>query len=382
VPDGLIQYGILLPILYIGLRASVEDFRFGKIYRHHISLGLSVGAAWYLFLMLFYGLFLSDWSVATQLLPRVVAATLVGFAIAAGMWWFDVWSAGDAKLFTVFTFLAPPSVYMTLQADYLSSFILLVNAYTVAFVVITGDFLVRLSRRIAARTAQYRVANPEGREELKAQALGYLVENGPGWLKSFLGFTFILVIVRLLRSLVQGQLDGVIHLDDTLLFLMLFLAFRPLHLLFQIRAVAVLVIAGLLGYVGYLFYIDPSGKELGQVAGIGLLALGLMTFRQVYSYWSKLVEVATIAQTDLKAHMIISERTREALVMQQVFSKEEMKQIGVEGLNAEQAQRIRELYANAEQPSQVEVEKTIPFAPFLFLGLLLTFFTHDVLMRF
>lgn len=380
--QGLIQYAVLLPILYIGVRSSIEDFRHGKIYRHHIRLGLLAGLAWYAALGLFYAGFFGDWSVFSVEIPRVLAASLVAFALAAGMWWVNVWSAGDAKLFVVFVFLSPPALTAHLSVEALSPFVLLVNAYTVAFVIITLDFLLRFGRRAAARTRAFLKADGPGRGAQLGALKDLLAANWLSLLKTLTGLMFVLLLVRLLRTLVRGQLEGLFHLDDTLLFLGLFLAFRPLHRLFQIRAAAALALAGLVVYVGYLLVLDPGGGRLREVLGIGTIALSLLVFRQVYTYWSSLVEVTRVPLESLRAHMIISPRTRRELLASGLFDAGEMEQLGVEGLSDEYARRIRTHYRDEAHPGLVEIEKTIPFAPFLFLGLLASFITHDVLVRF
>ena len=379
--QGLVQYLILLPIIYLGIVTSIEDYRLGKIYSRHILLGLAVGAGWYAMLAFFHWYFLNDPSVLTDIVPRVIAATLIAFAVSTGMWWFNVWSAADAKLFTVFTLLMPLSVYMNENMNTFSPVILLVNAYSVAFVVITADFLVRVSGRVRMTAGDYRRADPAGRATMMSEAADYLKANWFSWLKTFLGLSFVLLMFRIVRGIAREELTSVVHWDDTTAFLILFLAFRPLHKLFQIKVVAVLIVGGLAAFVGYLFHLDPTGGRLFEMVGVGLWSLGLMMFREIYTYWTRLVEVKAIPLGELEEHMIVSQATREQLVAQEVFRSEEIKELGVEGLSEEHAKRIRQLYKNEQNEGMVEVEKTIPFAPFIFAGLIATFIAHGVLIR-
>jgi len=381
--EGLIQYAILLPILYLGIVTSIDDYKFGKIYHHHIKLGIAVGVGWYAMLVVLYGFFLWDWSVATEIVPRVVASTLIAFVISATMWWFNVWSAADAKLFTVFTLLMPMSVYRSGGTDVLSSMILMVNAYTVAFVVITGDFLIRLGKRIQIQLSRLKESDGGGRSEIAKEYTSYLSANWFSWVKTFMGFALLLVMVRIVRNIARGELEGILAIDDRLMFLALFLAFRPLHKLFQIKAVAYVVVLLLAGFIAYLLVIDPSGEQASAMASVGLWALGLITFRQIYTYWSKLVEVTMINIEDLGEHMIISQKTQSNLVGQGVFSSEEMKELGVEGLSEEWVTRIKHLYKDedGEACKEIEIEKTIAFAPYIFAGLIATFFVHGILIK-
>ncbi len=190
------------------------------------------------------------------------------------------------------------------------------------------------------------------------------------------------MMVRLLRSVARDEIEAVVHLNQTLLFLLLFLAFRPLHQLFQIRILAVLLLLGIIGFMGYQLTLDPSGALLIESVSIGAWALGLIMFRQIYTYWCELVEVRRIPLQDLKPHMILSELMRQHLVRDKVFTEEEMAAIGVEGLGEEEAMRVRHLFKDPEEPDTVEIENTIPFAPFILAGLFATYLVRDVLVRF
>lgn len=382
--EGLIQYVILIPILYLGIITSIDDYRFGKIYRHHVNLGIAVGLGWYLMLAVLYGFFLADWIVLTHIIPQVFISTLVALVISFSMWWFDVWSAADAKLFTVFTLLMPLSIYSSGSGNLFGSMILMVNAYTVAFFIISADFLVRLTGIIKNQINRIKGSDKNDRSGIFEEYTSFLKANIPSWVKSFLGFALLLVLVRIVRNITREELQGVIHLDNKIMFLALFLAFRPLHKLFQIKVVAIIVVLCLTGFIGYLLYIDPSGEKAMEMSKVGIWALLLITFRQIYTYWSKLVEVTVIKLEDLKEHMIISPRTKENLVAQGVFTSEEMKEFSVEGLDEEWTTRIKHLYKDEEgnKAEEIEIEKTMPFAPYLFAGLIATFFVHGVLIRF
>lgn len=380
--EGLIQYAILLPIFYLGVVSSIEDFRYGKIYKRHISLGLWVGGAWYLMLGAFLILFLDDKSFFLNILPRILAAVLVAFLISGVMWWFDVWSAADAKLFTVYILLLPPAVTLGGETQTFFSLVLLVNVYTAAFAIISIDFLIRFTARLHDRWRWYRQAETAERREAMTGLMAAMRSGLPGWIKSLLGFSLILIVVRILRSLVREELAGVIDIDDTLLFLLLFLAFKPLHAAFQIKLVAVGIVTVLAGYVGWLFYQDPSGAQVFEMVGIGLWVIGLISFRYLYTYWAELVELTRIPLDELEEHMIVSKQVRSELLEQEVFSADEVKAFSVEGLSEEYAKRIRQLYRNEEHPASIDIEKTIPFAPFLFAGVLITIAFGDILLRF
>jgi len=377
---GLIEYAVFIPVIYLGIVTSVEDIRFGKIYNRHIVTGLALGLIWYTLLALFYVFATGHIEFVTQGLPRVAGATLMALIISAGMWYFDVWSGADAKLYTVFAFLMPLSVYHSSDTPS-AALTLLVNSYAAAFFWISADFLLRAARMAAARSAKFSTATAEERRaDLRAIPL-WLRASIFTWIKTFFGIVFILLLVRLLRGWLRDEIELMVHLNDTLLFLGLFLLFRPLHMLFQIRLVAAFILLALLGYFAWLYHSDPSGALLLEKADIGMYALGLIIFRQIYTFWSETVEVRRIPLTELRAKMIITEGLKRELVGREIFTAAEAKEINVEGLTDEFAVRLKEQYIDEKEPGTIEIENTIPFAPFIFAGMIISAIVGGVLVK-
>ncbi len=378
--NGLLEYIIFIPIIYLGIITSIQDIKSGKIYNRHVLLGIGVGLSWYAMLAFYYGILAGDTSFFSEDIPRVLLATLIALAISFGMWYFNVWSAADAKLYTVFSFLMPLSVYNE-PDDPSAPVILLVNSYAFAFAFISGDFAIRLTRGAWKLWQSFRAK--VGSERLESLGkIGLMVrENWLSVVKTFLGIAFILLLVRIARGLVQDELKLIIDIKDSLLFLMLFLVFRPLHLLFQIRAVAIVVVIALVVYLAYLLQLDPTGGKLFETADVGIYALALITFRQIYSSWSEMVEVRHISLEELHPRMIITDELKRHMVQNELLTVEEAKEIGVEGLSEELVIRFKELYKDPEQPGFIEVENTIPFAPFIFAGMLVTAIVGGVLIK-
>ncbi|RJO73285.1 MAG: hypothetical protein C4523_01665 [Myxococcales bacterium] len=377
---ALIHYAILAPLIWLGTVSSLDDWRFGKIYRQRIVFGLAVGAAWYASLAALHAGFLGDGPAFAGLLGRAALTGLAALAIAFGMWWADVWSGGDAKLYAVFALLLPLPMYERFPSPLAAALVLLINSYAVAFIVISADFLVRFARRAAAAAKAWPQAEADARAGRRQEIRDYLRANAPTWIKGFFGFWLAMILMRLARTHTQAGLEGVVHWDDTTAFLVLFLAFRPLHRLFQRRVVFVLVGAGLAAYLIYLFRSDPGGRAFAEAAAVGYWSLGLMAFRQVYSYWCSLVEVREVPLAELKAHTLVARTVVEEMAEAGKLSSEEKRQIGVEGLTEEFAIRIREHYASLGR-ERIKIDSTIPFAPFLFAGLVATTLLRDVMIR-
>lgn len=377
-----LEHLILLPLLVIGLFTIQSDWRFGKIRRNEIRFGLSVGAGW----LVVYGL--ADWLFSgtpgfiTTRWPMILVATGAAFLGGAGMWLGNVWSAADAKLFAVYTLLLPLPLYARSQPAFLAPIVLLVNTYTAAFFVITLDFLWRISQEAKGFIRHRRGQSGDERRHARRARLDKLRAALPGALKTFAGFAAVFLLMRLFRGLVRSPLEAYLHLDGTLLFLVLFLGFQPLHALFQKRLAAVVFGGGLLAYAVYLVILDPSFGELYQVVSVGAASLALLAFRAIYSYWATIIEVRAIPIADLSAHMILSRATRLELETTDVFSKEELASFSVEGLTTEQASKVRIHYQSLASPkATIEIERTIAFAPYLLAGVAMSILAHGPLLK-
>ena len=373
---------ILLPLLVIGFFTIQSDWRYGKIRRGAIRFGLGLGLGW----LALYGL--ADWlhsgmpGFITTQWPPVGVATLAALLGGGGMWLFNVWSAADAKLFVVYTLLLPLPLYARSQPAFLAPIVLLVNTYTAAFVTITLDFLWRFGKQAKVWLGQWRAQSPAERGAARALRLAALRTALPGALKTFAGFAAIFLLMRLMRGILRTPLEAYLHLDNTLMFLILFLGFQPLHRVFQKRLVAILFSSGLLGYAGYLVWLDPTGGELYDVLRVGAASLALMAFRALYTYWAGLVEVTRIPLDELREHMILPKRTLFELEQAGLFTRQELNTFSVEGLTPEQVSNIRTHYQAQEVPlTTIEIERTIAFAPYLLIGVVLSILAHGPLLK-
>lgn len=117
----LISYVILIVLL--GVFTSVSDIKSGKIYNWQLLFFFSSGITFSIF-------FLPSKNI------EFIYSTLSNFLIAllAGffLWNYGVWTAGDGKLFTLYSFIIPLSSFDSILF-YFSAFNLLVNTFTPIF---------------------------------------------------------------------------------------------------------------------------------------------------------------------------------------------------------------------------------------------------------
>jgi|GEM_PF-2732010 len=136
----LIDY-LFLPILFfIGLVTSYQDFYHGKIKNKWIIFGATWGIGIWLLLL--------GWSQLSQILAsaysvgfvyimpeyilKVAVNSFISLAVGYLLWYFDLWSAGDAKLFFVVSLLLPLRYYWKSAVPYFPSAVLLINIFSFA----------------------------------------------------------------------------------------------------------------------------------------------------------------------------------------------------------------------------------------------------------
>ncbi|HLD87276.1 MAG TPA: prepilin peptidase [Candidatus Nanoarchaeia archaeon] len=335
-------------LLFLGGVASYEDIREGKIRNKWILLGLCYGTIVYVYLLIANPPLLN----IHELLPVLINAFL---ALCMGflLWHLGLWSAGDAKLFFVLAFLLP-----SLQPnDYVSFMGLLTYSFVPLFMFFV--FFSLISGKSSLARGQLRAIL-----SLRSLVTMLFFSLGASWLLGFFGdiliprlqlllkFLFLLsypflakylgkslifglLIISILRLLLDRSLLTFSSLEELLLFLLLLVGMRLLlldiHPVFIQRQVPV--------------------HELrnGMVPAEGVFRSGDRYFKT----------------TNLRG--LSKERLSTALF-----------RFPSDGLAQGEISRIREV-SKALSFRSLVVQRTLPFAPFLFIGAILTILSRSFL---
>ncbi|MEA3430458.1 MAG: A24 family peptidase C-terminal domain-containing protein [Nanoarchaeota archaeon] len=113
-------------ILFLGIITSYQDIKIGKIKNKWVLLGL-VYALVVNLILIFYLNYTSGIRIhyVYELFTNFIFSVVVGF----GLWYFGVWSAADGKLFIAFSALVPLSVYALGYHEWIPCFTLLLNIF-------------------------------------------------------------------------------------------------------------------------------------------------------------------------------------------------------------------------------------------------------------
>lgn len=263
----------LLPfiVLTIGAIAAYNDFKFGKIPNKLVIAGLAAS------------LVLLPVSVLTGNIPinifwQALLNAVAALALGYSFWYFDLWAAGDAKLFFVLALLLPFRFYWRSYLPVFPSLAILTNAFIplLIFVFFQSVFLMAKSVFLFFKQDKVRARLDEGvKMFIQAIKINYL-----SYLWVALAFGLVFVMFQLVR-LEMGKFIGGFALGQAgLFFSMAFLgmlagrAIKNKRIVLAMAAVLVLILSTV-----RVFYSQNLLISLAQItkntipylAGMGLL---------------------------------------------------------------------------------------------------------------
>lgn len=199
---------LFLPILFfIGIVTSYQDFHYGKIKNKWIIFGASWGIGIWLLLLgwsqlspILSQIYSVDFSyVMPSYIFQVAVNSSISFAVGYLLWHFDLWSAGDAKLFFVISLLLPLEYYWKSAFPFFPSAVLLINIFSFALI-----FLVLKSLFIVTKSFIKSPAQMRGEAGMLQKGKKYIRENYMTLVKAMLVFFLVLLIFLIVRLEVRS----------------------------------------------------------------------------------------------------------------------------------------------------------------------------------
>lgn len=217
----------LFPLIFaIGTITTIEDHSTGKIRNIWILSGLLIGSLFYLFLM-FFEVVRHD-----LLIQNFFVSTLASYA----MWKSKCWNPGDAKLFIIYAFLTPPHIYNKVYFYSFPAFNLLVNIFVPAMIFL---FIISLKDVILKEAKTFFLSISKRIKE--KNNLTYERH----YLSNYLKNNFAFFCIFLFRKLLNEKVNSLFILDKKIIFLLLFLVYRPLAK-FLVKKIHLVLLASLI----------------------------------------------------------------------------------------------------------------------------------------
>ena len=175
----------LSPLILIGLLTSYSDIKYGKIKNRQVLIGLAYALILYLFL------FVYGWGVLRQVtnvkyLGELIINAVVAIVFGYILWYFNLWAAGDAKLFLIYALLIPLEFY---AKDYISffpsasllidTFFLICLFFLITIIAKEGYALLRrLQRhRLTFHDIKAKIFNPTNYKKINVRNIGVSISK-------------------------------------------------------------------------------------------------------------------------------------------------------------------------------------------------------------
>jgi Flp pilus assembly protein protease CpaA len=340
-------FPVLLLLTIFGLVTSYTDIKEGKI--KNIWIVLMMLAA------LIANTFITKTFVEKTRESLVNAGLALLFAFS--LWYFGFWTAGDGKLFFAYSLLLPITIYKYGIIQHFPSFVLVINSFTPVAIYLIITSLKRIKPK----------------EFFKEVKKSFTLKNLISLLLYFAGFSFA---IQLLFSFFSIKSNFLINT------LIIFFIFE------MVKEKRIIDVASVILVVARLIL---SPETILSIAFLKELVFMLLIFQSLWIFISlaitQLVEEVKIK--DLKPGMVLAEgimkkkgnweKQSMSLSFFGIF-KMVKASVDSEVINVLDEKTVKEIKKDASKGKvafrKLKVNKTVPFAPILFLGVLLTFFAE------
>lgn len=191
---------LIFPTLFlIGIATSYEDFKHGKISNRWLIFGMIWGVIvlGVLAILSFSGIIeIISLDYFGRAIINFIAATLISYL----MWKFGAWAAGDAKLFIVFSFLLPLTFYWKSYLPIFPSFVLLVNIFALITLYMVVRAMIFYGENIFKKRKE--ILKNKTRTGLK-KYYDLLYKPGKHWLNKNFRILITIVNLFLIASIIE-----------------------------------------------------------------------------------------------------------------------------------------------------------------------------------
>ncbi|HOX28178.1 MAG TPA: hypothetical protein PLQ76_03375, partial [bacterium] len=306
-----------LLLLTLAAIITVEDIRFGKIKNKWIVNGIIAGCVIHGFIIIFYNILPGDVSVDLSYIRDVVVNTAFAFCCGYLMWKIGVWSAGDSKLFLLFSFLLPLNYYKYSYIDYFPAFNLLINIFAVSFLAVLVKIVLSIRDRFAAGEAKL-LFNPSSFYKRAAETASNAAKKWPVFIIMFVLFNAVFMAARFLQSKVTGgNLNFLINLGSFVFMLtaMGWISKKTSDFVEKYPVVKKLILMMLVVVSVSIISLAPTlgGRLVSSSKVIISFMVIVSAILKILDFYINLSDVKTITINELQPGMVLSTETIKAL---------------------------------------------------------------------
>jgi len=363
--------GYFLPgIILLGIMTSIEDIKQGKIRNKWIITALAYSIIVYAGLISFY--LLGD-GIEVSYIVELITNFLFAIAIGFGFWYMKIWTAGDGKLFIGFAALIPLTMFSLGHQKWMPSLTLLFNIFIPALAIMTVLILFKIKIKDLKEVITDFIKEFFQPKELVKQLISFFailwvvsillsfgeMGNNPmlrvgltmilfGGIQKKFGdkSVYIMGVVSLARLIFDKSIYSASFLIDLLVLVFVWRLIRSF-------------LRGSLSKLGKKVFseeINVKNLKQGMILAEAVLKKDIIS-KQELKIWKNYPGVKVVKKG--KTYYILRPKSHGG---SQSFIEEE-----AEGLTACQINKLRKTGIK-----KIMIGQTIPFGPFMFLGVILT----------
>jgi len=372
----------LLPLLVIGGITSYSDIKYGKIKNIHLFWGFLYTLFLYFFLIL-YSYFVIHQFGNLKYLAELLLNGLIAFIFGYLLWRFNLWAAGDAKLFVIYSLLVPLEFYSKNYIPYFSSATLLIDT----FIFICFFFLFKMLWKII-KLSLSKLQKIPMRSKRNTTLLSFLprinYKNLYKNLKNAIlktGKFFLIITCSLITLQYLRIKTDIIFLKLLFNPILVYLFFFTLQMFF-LRTFftnkifsTVIILSGSLCSLALIL----SNKAIVLISTIKtslflMLFVGLgmqLVYLYIENHEIKKIKIQNLHTGSFLALKSLTEIKNQIKEQDQA---DNLSLIGSDGLNEVQIQAIQGLFKN-DLEKELYIYETFSFAPFMFLSFIFSLIT-------
>ena len=189
--------------------------------------------------------------------------------------------------------------------------------------------------------------------------------------KMVVGLLVIFLIVKWMRYFLRDWLWEGLHLNKTMMFVVLALLMEPLRDFFRKPWVFG---AGLAGLAASFVYWGVQGdtKAMIDVVSMSLFVVALLVGKALYDLYTDRFDVREVMAVELHPGTVLSDRQLRELTTDSSFNNERFGTMEADGLSPEQVEVLVSWLVKNKPDQRIQVCNTIPFTPGIVLGTLAT----------
>jgi hypothetical protein len=353
----MIFYVILLFILVFGLITSYDDVKHGLIRNKWVLFAIAFGIIVILVDVLILGGKFN--SITSNPILEFFTNLLFTLAVGFLIWYIGLWSAGDAKLFVAFASIVPLNFYIMNYTRFFPSLTLMINTFAPIFIVML--FYLLFKNPIKTHISALKMAfNPKtlGMVSLFVLGFSWPVTLFLNWIGIQANFFIVIALLFILISV----LTKIFNIK--LLYASLFLTF--LRLIFNYKLILTIpflknIILSIFVLIFLRFYLIALGYNVfSYEIFLEDLSEGMLLAEDIVKKGKKYEKVRHIHMSFIGALMI--DRQKDSILDSLP-----------DGLTNDEIKEIKKLHSRGALKShKIRIYKIFPFAPFMFLGVLIT----------